>query len=468
MRRLSGWPLRFRLVTGFSAATLIALVVAGAFVYWRVEYALDRGLDTELKQAGATLMPLISSDGKVTDRDEADATGVAWQVLDRSGRVRDHGGPARTARLVSVRTLAHASREARTYNLGNVLPVSPKPYRLRVSPQPAGHHYFLLVAVRRDHRDEALRELLAQLTVAGVAMLAFTAVVGDLLARAALRPVERYRRRAAEISEGAVELRLDVPPGRDDEVTRLGHTFNEMLASLERALARERAFVNEASHELRTPVTLLISRVQLALRRSRSADEYEQVIRDLQIDLGRLAELTEHLLQVGSAGVRSSDPRSDLVAVTKRILAQRDIATTAGAVASELPDGELTVGMAALAVERILTNLLDNAGIHGSPPVSVAVDVPADGWVRLIVSDAGPGMSAELLGSATRRFARADEARSRPGSGLGLTLVEAVVTKAGGAVRLCHDGHHVTHGRRVAVACAHGRAMTVTILLPLV
>jgi two-component system OmpR family sensor kinase len=461
------WPLRLRLVTGFSAATLVALVVVGAFVYWRVEYALDRSLDTELKQAEATLMPLIGRDGTVADRDEADATGVAWQVLDARARVRDRGGPARSTALVGERRLDQVRAQPRTFNLGNVLPVSPKPYRLRVAAQVPGHHYFLLVAVRRDHRDEALRELLVQLSVAGLAMLTFTALVGDLLARAALRPVERYRRRAAEIAEGAVDLRLDVPPGRDDEVTRLGHTFNEMLASLERALDRERAFVNEASHELRTPVTLLISRVQLALRRTRTHAEHEQILRDLQIDLDRLAALTEHLLQVGSAGDRSVQSRTDLVGAARRLLTQRNWASGAGAVAAEIPDQPLMVALAELDVERILTNVLDNAATHGSPPVSMLVDAPADGWARVIVSDSGSGMPADLLGSATRRFTRADDARGRPGSGLGLALVQALVEQGDGCLRLCHDGHHTSHGREVAVGCDHGSAMTVTILLPL-
>jgi two-component system OmpR family sensor kinase len=464
--RLSRWPLRVRLVIGFSAATFVALVVVGALVYWRVEYALDRGLDTELKQVGDTLGRLVSGDGTVTDRDEADATGVAWQVLDARGRVLDRGGPARSTPLIGARRLGRARTEPHTYNLGDFLPVSPKPYRLRVTPLAPDHRYSLVVAVRRDHRDEALRELLVQLTLAGVAMLVFTAAVGDRLARAALRPVERYRSRAAEIAEGAVDLRLDVPPGRDDEVTRLGHTFNEMLSSLERALDRERAFVNEASHELRTPVTLLISRVQFARRRSRSQEEYEQILADLEIDLGRLAELAEHLLQVGAASDRSVEPRSDLVGITKRVLTQRRSTTPAEVVAAELPDQPLTVASAEISVERILTNLLDNARIHGAPPVTVSVDAPP-GWVRVAVSDAGDGMTAELLASATRRFARADEARSRPGSGLGLALVEALVVQAGGSLRLCHGGHHQTHGREVDVGCDHTAAMTVTVLLPL-
>ena len=116
--------------------------------------------------------------------------------------------------------------------------------------------------------------------------------------------------------------------------------------------------------------------------------------------------------------------------------------------------------------ERVLTNLIDNAATHGAPPIEISLDQPAQGWVRLQVTDSGPGMPSELLGTATQRFTRADEARSRPGSGLGLALVGALVAQAGGELRLCHAGQHVSHGPAAPVGCSHAGAMTVSVLLP--
>ncbi|MFL6090434.1 MAG: sensor histidine kinase [Aeromicrobium sp.] len=453
-------------MAGFSAATLLALIAAGGFVYWRVQYALDRGLDTELRQASHSLEKLMGPTGAIADQDAADASGVAWQVLTVDGRVLDHGGPASSARLVSRKHLASLKSGTRTYNVGDFLPVSTKPHRLRVTRQPGPPHAYLVVAVRRDHRDEALRELLAQLAVAGVAMLAFTAFVGERLARAALRPVEQYRRQAAAIASGAADLRLDVPAGRDDEVTRLGHTFNEMLASLERALDRERAFVNEASHELRTPITLLTSRIQLARRRLRSQAEHEEILGELQVDLNRLASLAEDLLQVGAANAQAPRQAGDLTHVARRVLTARMGAAPPGAIAAELAPEPLRVSLADVDLERILANLVDNAMTHGAPPATVTTSAAADGWVRICVVDQGPGMPPELLENATRRFTRADSARGRPGAGLGLALVEALVARAGGSLRLCHGGHHWTDGRAPEVACDHDDAMTVTVLLP--
>jgi two-component system, OmpR family, sensor kinase len=462
--RLSRLPLWARLVAGFSAAMLVVLVGAGVFVYWRVEYALDRGLDTELAQASQTLDPLISAQGTVGHRSAAEATGVAWQVLDAGGSVLDHGGPATTRGMVSPRQLSTVGATARTIDVGDFLPASSEPYRLRVSETSASPQHYLLVGVRRDHRDEALRELLAQLGLAGLVALVITAFVGERLARAALRPVERYRRRAAEIAEGAIELRLDVPPQRDDEVTRLGHTFNDMLATLERALDRERQFVNEASHELRTPITLLTSRIQLARRRARSVAEHEHVLAELQIDLDRLARLAEQLLQLGAASAEAAHGPSDLAAVATRVVSQRNLASPEAA--TELYAGTAPAAIADVEAERIVTNLLDNARTHGSAPYRVHVDRPVPTWSRLCVSDAGPGMPPDLLAGATQRFARADDARARPGAGLGLALVDTLVRQAGGELRLCSGGHHASHGRPAPVPCEHGPEMTVTVLLP--
>lgn len=466
--RLSRLPLRIRLVAGFSIATFVVLLAAGTFVYWRVDYALDRSLEAELTQAGHALDPLIA-DGRVSNRSAAEATGAAWQVLDADGAVLDHGGPAGTTAMVSPRQLAEVGSAPRVYDVGGFLPTSHESYRLQVTPVSATPGQYLLVGVRRDHRDEALRELLGQLTLAGLGLLLVTAFVGERLARAALRPVERYRRRAAAIATGSADLRLEVPPLRDDEITRLGHTFNDMLTTLEGALDRERQFVNEASHELRTPITLLTSRIQLALRRPRTQAEHERILAELKVDLDRLARLAEQLLQLGrAADGHGPGASSDLAVVVGRVVNQRRLAIPqqAADIRVHLLADSLRVQMADYEVERILSNLLDNAATHGAPPFDVVVDHPVPDWARMQVTDAGSGMPPERLRSATARFSRADEVRAQAGAGLGLSLVEALVSQAGGELRLCHGGHHSSHGRSVPLACGHGAAMTVTVLLP--
>lgn len=474
---MSRLPLRARLVAGFLIAMLVVLTAAGAFVYWRVEYALDRGLDTELRQATATITPLVGPSGTVSAPAAAEATGAGWQVLDETGRVVDSGGPAPAATALTARELRGVRGGGVTKDIGDLLPVAAEPYRVHVTavaPGPGGPLY-LLVGVRRDRRDEALRELLVQLALAGLGALVVAAAVGDVLARAALRPVERYRRRAEDIAGGADGLRLEVPRGRDDEVTRLGHTLNDMLASLETSLSHERRFVDDASHELRTPLTLLKSRIQLARRRPRSTVEHEAILDELAVDVARLADLAEQLLALGTSGATAAG-ESDLSriagVVERRRLARPE---QAHQITLELPATSTRAAIDPIALERIVTNLVDNAFGHGRPPVSIRVSrvgpVSTDGastlaWVLVQVEDAGSGMPADLLAEATERFIRSPEARSRPGSGLGLSLVEQLVADAGGELRLCHGGAHTSHGRTAPVPCKHGTSMTASVFIP--
>ena len=456
-------PLRRRLVLGFLVAMLVLLLAAGGFVYWRVLFALDRGLDRDLDQAISALGPLVTEDGRITDETAVAAAGVSYQVLDADGRVLSASGAPPDQSLVPLTTARKSDSGIVRRDVGGFLLENGQPLRVEVSPlggSGPGQPAYLVAAVRRDQRDEALRELLLQLALAGLGVLLVTALVGDRLARAALAPVERYRRRATEVAGGELDLRLDVPEGRDDEVTRLGHTLNDMLAALEQAMLHERRFVDDASHELRTPLTLLRTRVQLARRRTRSVAEHEAVLEELAVDVERLIALSEQLLVLGADGAPSV--RVDAAATLAAVLARRsddpvpalDVDEAAGVV--ELPDQ---------ALERVVDNLLDNALLHGCPPVTVAL-ARRDDWVELAVADAGPGIDPDTHDTATERFARAPEARSRPGAGLGLALVRSIVEQGGGRLRVCSGGRHETYGAVVDLPCRHDDRMTVSVLLP--
>ncbi|HWI43373.1 MAG TPA: ATP-binding protein [Nocardioides sp.] len=463
MRSVRSLPLRVRLVAGYACAMLVVLTAAAAFVYWRVEFALDRALDAELSRAATDIRPLVAADGTLSSPAQAAATGAGWQVLDADGSVLTHGGPVPARALLDPEQVRDVQASRTTYDVGSMLPVSRSPRRVVVTGLPEGRR--LLVAVGRNHRDEALRELLAQLAIAGLGALVLSSLVGDVLARLALRPVERYRRDAAEIAAGADGLRLEVPEGRDDEVSRLGHTLNAMLASLQDALEHERAFVDDASHELRTPLTLLSGRIQLAQRRRRTSEEHERVLDELAIDVARLVELADDLLELDRPAKLGGDEPHAVPDVTDVAAVACRLADGRPDVALDLPGSPVLAVAPVRSVERVLANLLRNAELHGEPPVTVRV-VPADGHVLVTVTDHGEGMPADLLARATGRFVRADDARSRPGSGLGLAIVAQLVERAGGELRLCQDGRHVSHGRPSGVACDHDDGTAVSVILP--
>jgi signal transduction histidine kinase len=479
-QRLARLPLRVRLVAGFTLAMTVVLVATGAFIYWRVQYALDQRLDTDLLAEAQSLEPLVQPDGTLRTAGLAAAVpGVSeHQVLDRDGRVLSAGPGLGDTPVLGAGTVRAALRGPVYADVGLLLPISKRPLRLLATPiSTSGPAAVLVVGLRRDERDEALRELLAQLALAGLGALIITAVVGERLAKAALAPVERYRAQARAIADGAPGLRLEVPAGRDDEVTRLGHTLNDMLAGLERSLARERRFVEDASHELRTPLTLLSTRVQLMLRRPRSIAEHETALRELQADVVALTELAEQLLQISAAtdtGHPSGEAPGDLAQVVRALPvpadgADRSLLPNTWTVDSPTP-GTVGVPMPDPALRQVLLNLLSNAGVHGAPPVHVTVRLVRSGERPvglLMVSDGGPGVPAEFLPTAAERFSRTDDARPRPGAGLGLSLVHALVGRYEGELRLCSAGVHHRYQQRFDVECRHpAEGTTVTVLLP--
>lgn len=461
-------PLRVRLVSGFSATMVLVLLAAGAFVYWRVSFALDRQVNEDLTEISQQLTPLVTGSGALQPTAPAVDRSADYQVLDRQGRILTASPTAGPQPLISADDARAALDGPVRRDIGALFALRSHPLRAYAValPDRGGPAAVLVVAVPRNHRDEALLELLVQLGVAGAGALAITSVVGYLLARSALRPVEAYRSQAAHVIDGAAGVRLAVPDQREDEITRLGNTLNTMLGALEAAVDREREFVRDASHELRTPVTLLTTRVQLALSRPRSTAEHEQILQEIRTDLARLARLSDQLLD----GSHPADPNSstDLFALT------RDRVRLRGLV-HERPDhlvwaspgpGPLPLALDEIALTQVVDNLISNALVHGAPPVSITADQVGP-YARLQVRDSGAGMDAHLLATATHRFTRAPESRTRPGFGLGLALVDRIVAGAGGELRLCHAGEHHCTGHTTAQPCTHGPGMTVTALFPL-
>jgi two-component system OmpR family sensor kinase len=461
-------PLRLRLVVGFSAAMLVVLAAAGAFVYLRVQYALDLRLNEDLSAQSAQLVTAVNAGTA-----PGVPPGTFYQLLDVDDRVVAASPGLAGGPLLRSAEAAAAQHQPLRQDRGALFPISSHTLRLYAVPlhPPAtaavGTAAIAVVAVRRDQRDEALRELIGQLTLANLAALAVASLVGYRLARAALIPVERYRTEAARIAAGATGVRLAVPTESHDEVARLGHTLNTMLAALETAFDRERRFVNDASHELRTPLTLLSTELELALRRPRTPAELEQTLKAAAADTADLIRLADTLLNVGIQPDHTNGPNVDLGDLLTDLIARYRVTTGDTDVMSNTQIGTtLLVRGDVTRLEQVITNLLDNAMRHGLPPVTVTADRTA-AVIRLTVHDHGAGMDPAFLPRAAERFSRADTARTTPGTGLGLSLVDAIVTAYHGELRVCsRRGHHHT-AARFDVDCTHpGAGTTITVLLP--
>ncbi|WP_406027683.1 ATP-binding protein [Nocardioides sp. NBC_00850] len=421
----SRWPLRTRVALAFLAATAIAVTGLGVLVQLRVSDALE---DRLRDSVGAEADRLESGSGR--DRLEAvSALGgeVHAQILTERGDVRA------SSRLVADPLLdaAELRGSGRSGWLERTVTVldddaaaagkpDPEQERLVLLVKPV-EEGFLVVGTSREDADEALATLRNQLLIAGPLALAVAGGLGYVVAGAGLRPIERMRARAATISARSAGERLPVPEA-DDELRRLALTLNAMIGRLDDGLQRERRFVADASHDLRTPLALMRTEVELALAGQRTPEELRQALHSVDDEVCRLIALAEDLLDRAGSGDPSLpiDSRPvDLVDLAARVVERfkasadpRDIALTAPRPVEIRGD--------ATHLDRALSNLVDNAIRHGAGDIEVAVSA-APGTAAITVSDEGDGFPMDIS--------------SRSGdSGLGLRIVREIARAHGGSV----------------------------------
>jgi two-component system OmpR family sensor kinase len=298
-------------------------------------------------------------------------------------------------------------------------------------------HLVVVVGETLEQRDHALAGLGEELLIGGPLALVLSCIAGYLLTAAALRPVDALRRRAAAISARDLDQRLP-EIAANDELGRLQRTLDDMLARIYAAVRRERAFVSDASHELRSPITALRAELELLAREQPQGERLQAAVASAIEETDRLAHLAEGLLLLARAEnghlalALEPTPAAALlaqVAALAKVDAERRgvrIAVQEDFVACVLADPTLTV--------QALHSLLTNAVRHAAARVTLSARA-ADGVLELHVCDDGPGFPEEFIEQAWARFARADSGRSEEGSGLGLAIVRTIAVAQGGTAQ---------------------------------
>jgi two-component system, OmpR family, sensor kinase len=434
---MSRLPIRLRVAAAFAAAMAVVLAGTGLFVYARLGDDLSRALDQDLRLRAQDLSALVRSGHGSLAREGASRLverGESFvQLVGPDGRVVDATPPLGGRSLLGARELHDALRRARFVDVPSV-PGLDEPARLLAVPV---RGRVLVVGATRENRAEALRNLRTELLIAGPLALLVATGLGYLLAGAGLRAVEAMRRRAAEISADRPGERLPLP-GTRDELDRLGATLNEMLARLEAAIERERDFVAEAGHELRTPLALLRAELDFALHHAESEEELRAALREASVETDRLVQLAGDLLLIASADRGKLRLREERVAA-RELLESVDNrfawrAREAGRpLEVDAPAGLHLTGDR-LRLEQALGNLVENALRHGKGAVRLEAR-PVDSHVELHVRDEGAGLPPELVSRAFQRFSRLDESRAGGGAGLGLAIVDAIAEAHGGSAR---------------------------------
>jgi two-component system OmpR family sensor kinase len=436
VRRL---PIRVRLTLAFSVAMAVVLAAMGFFLHVRLGSALDRQLDQGLRTRTDDLVALVrqaesglsgAGGSPLTEEGESFA-----QVLGPGGTLVDATPGLSVGPLLTPAEADSAGRGPVILNRDAVSFLD-EPVRLLATPVEAdGRQLVVVVGASLEDRIDALEGLRDQLLIGGPIALLLASLAGYLVAAAALRPVDEMRRRAEEISGSTSGQRLPVPSSHD-EISRLGETLNDMLTRLESALVRERRFVADASHELRTPLALMKTELELALRRTRSAQELEGAVRSAAEETDRLVRLAEDLLVLAQADQGELPLRPErvpaevLLAAVARLFGARAAGEGREIVVAS-SSGLALVGDR-LRLEQAVGNLVENALRHGAGPIELRA-VAGDAAVELHVLDGGPGFPDAFRGRAFERFTRADEARSPGGVGLGLAIVDVIARAHGGS-----------------------------------
>ena len=321
-------------------------------------------------------------------------------------------------------------------------------FRELVKDMPSGDLLVVGRSIAVDRR--AMRQLALWLFAAGAAVLALGLAGGWWVASRAIRPIEAISATAGKIAAGDLSQRINVAD-TESELGRLAGVLNSTFARLEAAFANQSRFTSDASHELRTPVSVILVQTQTALSRERPAAEYRAALEACQRSAKRMRTLAESLLELarlddGQEGMKRE--RFDLGRVARECVDMiRPLATERNlTLHCDLPVVECTGE--AERIGRVITNLLTNAVHFNRDRGEIRVTVRAEGNTALIVvSDAGEGISAEDLPHIFERFYRADKARSgiQGRTGLGLAICQAIIEASGGTIETAsHPGEGST------------------------
>ncbi|GHH82868.1 sensor histidine kinase [Streptomyces sulfonofaciens] len=453
--------LRARLTTGLVVLLAAASLAVGLTTVLALRSFLEHRLDQQLVATDGRF-PASLEQGEPPDADNApDTRGQADHTF---GARLVPGEPTR-ASVVDDETDRAVPLDGADRHLLAHLPLTGRGRSVTLS----SLGDYRVVAARGDDGDvlitglplrpvaETVHRLETVEAVVFGSALTVTGVAGALWVRLSLRPLHRVTATAASVAElplasGEVAMPAPVPDiDPRTEVGRVGAALNRMLGHVGDALSRRQAgeerlrhFAADASHELRTPVATVRGHAELALRHPGPVPAgVRRALERIQAESERMSTLVDDLLLLArlDAG-RPLEHRS--VDLTRLVLDAGDDARAAAPGHRwmlDLPEEPVTVTGDAHRLHQVIGNLLANARVHTPPGTEVVVRLTgaADGGAELTVSDNGPGVPAELRDDVFERFARADHSRSRAsggGSGLGLSIVRAVVAGHGGSVAL--------------------------------
>jgi heavy metal sensor kinase len=451
--------IRFRLTAWYVAALALTLLPLGGVAFLSTRASLYHWLDETLGDRAEALSEQVQLLGGKPRLNLPDEREAAYRGAEDGYLVLDGGGHIALSRGLEPEAFRGSAAATTGFSgwPGASTISTHHGRRWRVASQPILSHgkvaAVILVAHDLGELDEVLERLsLILLALMPVALLAAGAG-GYALAGRALAPVDQITRAASQISERDLAGRL--PVGTKDELGRLATTFNALIERLQQAIERQRQFTADASHEFRTPLAVIRAVASQKLMRRRSAEEYEEALRQIDEAAGYMSKLAAHLLTLARADagqVLLEQERLDLTELLEHVAGQ--VGEASGRSIPVHAPGAVSVLGDPMRLTELFLNLLENAAKHTPPDGTVEVRVGSDGSnVTVEVRDTGVGIPPEHLPHVFERFYRVDTARAREegGAGLGLAIARWIADLHGGGIRAESES---------------GRGTTMTVTLP--
>lgn len=321
-----------------------------------------------------------------------------------------------------------------------------------------GTKYMVIVSARDRRGSTTSVYLMRIMAIGGAAFIVLAYFLGRWLARRVINPVSRITKEVKRISASNLHNRLPLTGIEDnDEIADLTRTFNDMLDRLETSFEIQANFINNASHELKTPITTIVAETEIALLKNRTPEEYAQSIENIGKQGTRLANLTESLLKLTQTGYDGQKQVQDIVRIDELLLdVKSDLDrlyqdNRINIMLNNMPDDEsllILPGNRPL-LELAIGNIISN-GVKYSDNDEVFVALTADKQaVKLVITDIGMGIPAEDIPYLYEPFFRGKEASRYTGYGLGLPLANKIIR--------IHDGE-------LQIQSEPGRGTVVTIL----
>jgi heavy metal sensor kinase len=446
------------------------LISFSSFLYLTLSKSLYRDVDNKLR----SLAELIASEsasplskfgfGNIDQALETSMNlkpiGKFIQVLDESGKIGRKSDNMKNIQLpISLNTLKNASKGLITFetnrSFGNT------PLRIITFPIIDDNNVTKIVQIASSLEDveDALNTLFIILLITVPSALMVASLGGQFLASKALKPVDNVTQTARMITSKNLNQRIQ-PPKVKDEISRLIETFNEMISRLDQSFRQVKQFTTDASHELKTPLTILKGEVEVTLRKKRMVNEYEQILKSNLEEVNRMSKIVDDLLWLSKADIgeiRLKKEDINLTEILNELVNQMSILAQPKNIRIETLNHheDIHIWGDVLRIRELFLNLIDNGIKYTEEGDSVKISFEKDAWVhdknqtdleegkfvkfiKVSVSDSGIGIAKEDQERIFNRFFRVDKARSRGqgGSGLGLSICKWIVEAHQGEIKV--------------------------------